>query len=105
MITGCKDSGRYLFGQCLKYMLKLVMINPKESASVSLIDQRRAEKELGITSEQSYECMAHKALARANRGEIVILTGLCNKRSTRVDMLSRIGKLATEIYLEGSHKA
>ena len=85
MITGCKDSGRYLFGQCLKYMLKLVMINPKESASVSLIDQRRAEKELGITSEQSYECMAHKALARANRGEIVILTGLCNKRSTRVE--------------------
>ena len=104
MITGCKDSGRYLFGQCLKYTLKLMMADANEQTKVSLIDQRRAEKDLGITSDLSYESMAHKAIERANRGQIVILTGLCNQRSTRVGLLSKLGGMGTEIYLEGSHK-
>lgn len=34
----------------------------------------------------------------------MILTGLCNERKTRIELLTRLGSLATEIYLEGSHK-
>ena len=44
-----------------------------------------------------------KALQRASRGHIVILTGLCNERKTRIELMTRMGSLKTEIYLEGSH--
>lgn len=63
MITGCRDSGRYLLGQCLKYLLKQVMEGCQQDAqSVSMIDSRRAEKCGGRTRDEVYESMAIKAM-------------------------------------------